>query len=104
MLSTALADALHETARFPDKVLAAPRVELLRGSLDFGEWISAAWAPATHDGGLAPRTPWDWGVTAVTDDAFVDDRLLAKLEAAVDGGVSAIQLRLKHATAADYLM
>lgn len=39
----------------------------------------------------------------VTDDAYLDEHFCAKIETALCGGVTCLQLRLKHASTADYI-
>lgn len=108
-LSVALADALHAAACEPERLLAAPRVELISGGLPAAEEPEAAASEAASGQAsravaAAPRHRWRLdGLHVVTDDAFVGEDMLAKLEAAVDGGACAIQLRLKHVAAEEYV-
>ena len=103
----ALADALHAAAREPAVLLAACRVELLSGGLpdaDADEPEAGAGAAASGAAAAAHRHRWKLdGLHVVTDDAFADGDLLGKLEAAIDGGACAVQLRLKHVPAEEYV-
>ena len=97
----ALADALHAAACGPAALLAACRVELLSGGLPDADEPEAA---ASGAAAAAPRHRWKLdGLHVVTDDAFADAHMLGKLEAAIDGGACAVQLRLKHVPAEEYV-
>lgn len=53
--------------------------------------------------GATARRQFDWGVYAVTDDTWADDQLVPKLEQAIRGGCTAVQLRLKHKSMTEML-
>lgn len=44
-----------------------------------------------------------WQLYLVSDDSFVDANFLAKVEGALEGGVTSVQLRLKNASTASYI-
>lgn len=44
-----------------------------------------------------------YGLYLITDDAYLDESFCAKIEAALCGGATCIQLRLKHASTASYI-
>merc|ERR1740123_2386193 len=44
-----------------------------------------------------------YGLYLVTDDAYLDESFCAKIETALCGGATCIQLRLKHASTASYI-
>mmetsp|Transcript_67914 Transcript_67914/g.182855 ORF Transcript_67914/g.182855 Transcript_67914/m.182855 type:complete len:278 (+) Transcript_67914:72-905(+) len=51
----------------------------------------------------SPPTWPNYSLYLVTDDAYLDDKFLAKIEAGLEGGVTAVQLRLKHVSTAEYV-
>jgi len=44
-----------------------------------------------------------YGLYLITDDAYLDENFCAKIEAALCGGVTCVQFRLKHASTASYI-
>lgn len=97
-LAAALPDALHAVAQAPEELLALVRVEVLRGKLNVPPQLTPTPTAAATAGPTRGN-----GLHVVTDDAFADEGLLAKLEAAVDGGATVVQLRLKSTSTEEYV-
>ena len=101
-LAAALPDALHAVAQAPEELLALVRVEVLRGKLDVpAPQLTPTLTPKPTAAATGPTC--GNGLHVVTDDAFADEGLLAKLEAAVDGGATVVQLRLKSTSTEEFM-
>eukprot|EP00457_Paulinella_chromatophora_P005932 gb/GEZN01005950.1/.p1 GENE.gb/GEZN01005950.1/~~gb/GEZN01005950.1/.p1 ORF type:complete len:540 (-),score=53.43 gb/GEZN01005950.1/:58-1677(-) len=100
-LSFALPDALYSIANTPTLLHNHDcLVERLRGeNITSADVMTGGDSQPQEQRQLSKiRQNADWRVYVLTDDAWHNEDLLSKLEAAIQGGATSVQLRLKHAS------
>lgn len=108
-LSIALVDELYAISCGPYAFspLSELRIEVLSGEFDAGPLLLGGSGSVERSSSGAMKEDRRWQVYLVTDDEWLTEDggklLMHKLDAAISGGATAVQLRLKRASTADYL-